>query len=380
MKKNESLFASISRTQIIVLCGVVVVLGYMYYAGHRGSTNTTIEQKKKVEVIRNYNDAITKDDKNILTDDNALYSYVKKYGPKAAVSYLATLPGDCHQAAHRTGRLAYEVYGNEAFRLCSSECHSGCYHGATEAYFKDRGTDNLQENLKTLCSDELNGFFSHQCIHGIGHGLMAWTNYDLPEALKSCDLLDTRKDSCYTGVFMENIVGGLAPQDGHVSKYLNNDPQYPCTEVADQYKFSCYFLQTSRMLQLYGSDFKKVADACAAAPATYQRSCFESMGRDVGGTFRDNPKGAIDACSHAPAGSDRIGCLVGAAQDTFWDPSGEEKALAFCRTVQDPTEKGACYDTIFSRAPDVLPSKDAIKAFCLKAEARYRDRCLLYIR
>ena len=40
---------------------------------------------------------------------------------------------------------------------------------------------------------------------------------------------------------MENIVGGLAAEEGHKTDYLNNDPQYPCTDVEDRYKSSCYF-------------------------------------------------------------------------------------------------------------------------------------------
>jgi plastocyanin len=154
---------------------------------------------------------ISKDSKDIFNDKEALETYIGEYGPKETIkqlNFLSSEFGSCHDPAHVAGRLTYELMGEEAFRECGSECHSGCYHGATEAYFKEHGTNNLSKNLNTLCGDELNGFFSHQCIHGIGHGLMAWASYDIFEALKSCDLLDSRRDSCWTGVFMENIVGG----------------------------------------------------------------------------------------------------------------------------------------------------------------------------
>lgn len=340
---------------------------------------------------RSFDRNIARDSTAIFGANDALYSYVKKFGPKDTVLRLHELGytsgyGDCHQPAHEAGRFSYEVYGEKAFQLCSAECHSGCYHGATEAYFKENGTANLEGNLKTLCSGELNNFFSHQCIHGIGHGLMAWTDYELFDALESCDLLPARQDSCWTGVFMENIVGGLAKANlgensgagaSHFTEFLSDDPHYPCSdpELGEKYRSSCYFLQTSRMVQLFGGDFKKVADSCAKVPSMYQRTCFESMGRDVGGTFRRNPAGAIAACGNAPKGEMRIGCLNGAAQDAFWDPSGADASLTFCKLLTDGTEKSSCYATIFGRASEILGSPGELGAFCEKAESSYQALC-----
>jgi hypothetical protein len=279
---------------------------------------------------------------------------------------------DCHQPAHAVGRQSYEVYGDKVFTLCSAECHSGCYHGAAEAYFREHGADNLEKDLNVICSSSLNAFFSHQCLHGVGHGLMAWSGYDIFKALKSCDLLSSQKDSCLTGVFMENIVGGLAV--AHKTKYLNEDPQYPCSIMPDQYKSSCYFLQTSRMMQLFGGDFKKIAAACGKAPAPYQSVCFQSMGRDVGGSNPGNPKGAIAACDNA-TGQNRSDCLNGAIQDTFWDASGADVGLNFCRTLTMVEDKTQCYNLQFGRATQVFTSSSDIKNFCGKAEKEYQHLC-----
>ena len=349
--------------------------------------NSNLSKKKNSATVitKEYDSAITEDSEAIFNNKEALYSHVKKFGPKKTVQLLNNLSakfGSCHATAHQAGRYAYEIYNEESFKLCSGECHSGCYHGATEAYFKDHGTANLSENLNLLCSSELNGFFAHQCIHGIGHGLMAWTNYDLPEALKSCNLLSQRQDSCWTGVFMENIVGGLSKTDidkggdfDHFTKYLNDDPQYPCAIVEDKYKPSCYFLQTSRMMQLFRSDFKKIAEACLKTEKPYQQSCFDSMGRDVGGVHPHNAKGSITACANAPKGTYRLGCLMGAVQDSMWDPTGQDDALTFCKLLTGKEEKDACYNTIFSRAKEIFTSVDDLKKFCSKSENQYQDKC-----
>ena len=181
---------------------------------------------------------------------------------------------------------------------------------------------------------------------------------------------------------MENIVGGLTQEPsevkigGHFTKYLSNNPHHPCDIVEEKYKSSCYFLQTSRMVQLLNYDFAKVAKACLEAPQQYQQSCFLSMGRDVGGSNRKNPEGAIEACSKTPSDQYREACLSGAIQDTFWDSSGQDDALEFCRIITDSKDKDLCYSLIFNRARDVLSSKGEIKSFCLKTEGEYQKGCL----
>ncbi len=313
----------------------------------------------------------------LISDDAFLKTQIQTIGPAQVIAVLSQkMPArdlSCHDRAHETGRMAYEVFGAESFRLCSSQCHSGCYHGAAEAYFHDKGTANLQENLATLCSGELNRFFSHQCVHGVGHGLMAWSNYELVDALAYCDTLESSiaQNSCWTGVFMENIVGGLAKESGsanfapnrHYTRYLNNDPQYPCNSVVEKYKGACYFLQTSRMIQLYQNDFARVAAACGQAPGAYRRSCFLSMGRDVGGNNKHNVPAMIQNCQYALSGPHRQACLSGAVQDTFWDPSGQSEAVDFCSRLTDPGEVRTCWETIADRAAEILDAAGYEK-FC----------------
>lgn len=324
----------------------------------------------------------------LMKDEVFLTSAIKQSGPAQVIAALARImPAHglaCHDRAHETGRVSYEVYGAQAFKLCSSECHSGCYHGAAEAYFHDKGTANLEQNLSTLCSGELNRFFSHQCVHGVGHGLMAWANYELFDALKSCDTLsgDMARHSCWTGVFMENIVGGLAREPGsqnfspdrHYTKYVNSDPHYPCSRVEEKYKGACYFLQTSRMIQLYNSDFSRVAQACQEAPQSHQRSCFLSMGRDVGGNNKHNVSAMIEQCQYAPKGMARNACVSGSVQDTFWDRSGKMEAVKYCSRLTDSEELRECWYTIADRAGEVL-SVAEYEQFCREIPSAARVTC-----
>ena len=295
---------------------------------------------------------------DLFRDDKLLNAFVKRYGPAATVRILSEnedrVGVDCHQRAHVMGRLAYEQFGAIAFSLSGHECHSGGYHGATEAFFRDRGTTHLQSDIGVVCSAGLNDFFRHQCVHGIGHGLMAWTSYELFDALELCDLLEAVSDqqSCFSGVFMENVVGGLSGSMGHFTEFLSDDPHFPCNILDDRYVVLCYFFQSSRMIQVFGGDFERLAAACAEAPAV-----------------------AHSVCSYAEDPASRLDCLDGAVQDSFWDPSGADNTLAFCRTLEEDVEKRRCYSTIVERARLVLDDPLAFEGFCGRVEAGYREGC-----
>lgn len=76
-------------------------------------------------------------------DKNTIRNVLRQYGPEGTLPHFKRLlPNglDCHHIAHSVGRVIDEVYDTEAFGFCGSDCHSGCSHGAIEAYFRDHGT------------------------------------------------------------------------------------------------------------------------------------------------------------------------------------------------------------------------------------------------
>ena len=169
---------------------------------------------------------------------------------------------------------------------------------------------------------------------------MAWTSYDLPEALALCDYAPTHSDavSCQTGVFMENGVAGRSGVMGHRSEYIDpTDPHYPCNTVQARFVDACYTFQTSIMV-VHGYGYDQVAAA--------------------------------------PEGRNRGACLNGAAQNLFWDPSGGEPARAFC-AVTHLEDQGGCYETIIQRASELLPPLQR-DAFCAALPGEWPTQCLRY--
>ena len=306
----------------------------------------------------------------IQTDDTQLDAFLDMYGPLAAlrvVQFADHGTDTCHDRAHDIGRLSYQKFGAPAFALAGHECRSGGFHGALEARFAERGTANLAADVAILCSWSSDPFTRHQCLHGVGHGVMAWTNYEIHQALDLCATVPggrTDQGSCYGGVYMENVVGGLTAVMGHTTQWLrDDDPVYPCNVVKPEYQPDCYLFQTSRMSQLLNYDFAAVSKLCTQAPSPSQQSCWSSLGRDISHFSRLDPSASISACQHAPPGEPRTTCLAGAVQNGFWEQHGADRSVTFCGMLTDNAAT-ECYRTIITRARSLFPNPAGFEQFC----------------
>ena len=213
-------------------------------------------------------------------------------------------------------------------------CGSGYYHGLLQWKLAGVTPDKVASVARNVCSEpsiRANAYDYYQCVHGLGHGLMLYTRYDLPKALDLCHQLATSYDSvsCTGGVFMENQQSSY----GIRSKYLKNDDLlYPCDVVKDEDKLYCYLLVTSYILPQVGYDWKKAADWCRKSDANFVQYCFQSYGRDASGTAREDPDGIIQNCSNA--GSGERECIFGAVRDILNNNPSDVRSKQLCQKVK----------------------------------------------
>src|SRR6188508_1093174 len=264
-------------------------------------------------------------------------------GPKAALDKLQQLSdtnplvrGGCHPIAHKIGAgglLHYEGDVGQAFAAGNGTCGSGYYHGLLQWKLAGVRADQVAGVARSACNDpdiKANAFNYYQCDHGLGHGLMLYTSYDLPAALDYCHQLLTEFDqvACSGGVFMENQSSSF----GLHTKWLSTkNLLYPCNskEVKRQDKLYCYLLVTSHILPYVGGDWVKTADWCRRSERGWASYCFQSYGRDVAGAAVRDPEQMKNLCGMAGSGEKE--CIYGAIRDVMnnnpQDPQGE----AFCK-------------------------------------------------
>jgi len=288
---------------------------------------------------------------------------------------------DCHRIAHVIGSAVFARNEGDVartFATGSSVCASGYYHGILERAFAGvRSEAGLGRIARSLCVGlgiRRRGFLDYQCRHGLGHGLMIQTGYDLPLALATCGRLGTGWDevTCASGAFMENV----STRFGFRSAWLSeDDPLHPCGTVPTRLRRPCYGRATTWALQLNRNDFEATAETCAAVGDPWARFCFRGFGRDavVEAKYADVSR-VLELCELA-AGY-RPDCLYGAAR-TFSDGAalqGARRAAAFCRKAP-AADRDACVAGFGLVVGLLRSSEPARRETCAELAPRSVEAC-----
>lgn len=191
--------------------------------------------------------------------------------------------------------------------------------------------------------------------------MLAYHDYDLPQALSECQKLNTAFDqsSCFGGAFMENIVTaqGIGAKAGHQTLWASSDPLFPCNAIdqQDSIQTQCYLMQTSRMLDLYQRDFTQVAKTCDQVPDRWRRTCFQSLGRDAAGQSLRNAEKISHICAKVPKDYYKD-CVLGALNVIvdFWGASMHDRPHSLCQIVKGDNNKKYCYQSLGFRLIDVF--------------------------
>src|SRR5215210_1153225 len=120
-------------------------------------------------------------------------------GPKEALDRLASMSAkdpavqaSCHPISHMIGAGGLRYFdGNvgKAFAAGNGTCGSGYYHGLLQWKLAGVKESEAGKIAREACEDPTitaNSFNYYQCVHGLGHGLMLYTGYELPIALTMC--------------------------------------------------------------------------------------------------------------------------------------------------------------------------------------------------
>lgn len=283
---------------------------------------------------------------------------VQSQGVKAAFADLrqsydtnSYVKSQCHPLTHVLGRVNSQNHQAvaEAFAEGESFCWSGYYHGVMEGIIGRIGYENLTSQMDGICEPlaetKQYQFDHYNCVHGLGHGVMAITNDELFESLEICDALTDswERASCWSGVFMENIIiDGL----NHVTNYLRpSEPLYPCTAVGDQYKATCYLMQTSYMLKVVNGDYRKVFGLCSEVEEAHRPTCYQSLGRDISGRSVSNVQATAAGCALGSDREQREHCIIGAVKDFISYFHSDTQAKELCAALTEEEVRVTCFQT-----------------------------------
>ena len=256
----------------------------------------------------------------------------------------------CHPVVHAIGRETFRLKSTvqDSFAACDQTCHSGCYHGAMERFMRGEGGDEerhisfeeVKAKAATACDPNQPTRFRFQCLHGLGHAVVYFADYQLEQALEACDAVGDgwSRSSCYGGAFMENVFSAT-PEKSDLS---STDYHYPCSKLGAKYQNDCYMMQTTRMSEM-GLSTDRLFEECRAA-GQYRHTCMQSIGRDLSNDVRiGDPALVAKKCERGAPGPEREACTRGVAYaliDNTWDG---KYAFPFCQSYDGGDDAAYCF-------------------------------------
>jgi len=316
-----------------------------------------------------------KDDcyKKVSQDFSEKYGLVKTLGIFAANENYPEIYSRCHEATHYLSRNEFQKTKSVAqvYAQCDSTCHGGCYHGALEAYLKEKreAFEDIGKAFGEICGrpedyDKL--LVINECHHGLGHAAMFVYDMEVPESLALCDSLKARADQerCYSGVFMEN--SSSSTNNDHPGRWVKKeDPLFPCNSLGQKYAKICYRYQSSYFALIANHDWEKTADLCLRVPKEYQDDCVRTIGTNQVG-FTQNTEVMRKNCLLMPTDHFQETCLTGVISSFAYRFVGDISRMeSFCLSLENKFQE-ACVRQVGASVIDWSKDKKEAQGWCEK--------------
>jgi len=242
-----------------------------------------------------------------------------------------------HEQAHAFGEALYDVEGLMGLQYCDASFEFGCYHSFFGVAVAHEGIGMLPQ-FDQACRDKY-GSHNLPCQHGIGHGLLVYTDYEnLEDALVLCETISNRPTGgCTSGVFMEYNFRTM----GEIKDYIRTPTQNlyePCDTLPIRFQQSCYFEQVQWWQNVYTNDFKKIGGLCMSLEgnrANYQ-ACYNGIGNYVAAYADFEHDRILSLCNDMPTSAAQGLCHEGASWLVRSEADGADKSRALCEALLEP--------------------------------------------
>lgn len=319
---------------------------------------------------------------------------------------------DMHLLAHTVGDILYEQEGTTGIRICTHDFRNACSHSIVIGAFFEEGEGAL-EKIIGACKLAPGGKGAYtMCFHGLGHGVLAYKNYELEKAVESCkniqEMTQTKEEyiQCVGGTIME-MVGGvhdrvLWEQQSKVY-FKKDDSLYPCSAkfMPEEARFMCYIYLTPHLFEAVGGsigtptpqDFKSaflLCDKLLPEDLASRDACFGGFGKEFIGLVqsRDIRLAAISAmedqqlsqiyewCLLAPHQEGSAACVVHAMSSLFWGGENPRSiALRFCDLISAPYYRSSCFLNLIGTVSFYVQDSQYRALFCKEIAQEYQKAC-----
>ncbi len=338
----------------------------------------------------------------------------KEKGGQYAFEVLQTAPLpfglDTHLLGHAVGDILYEQEGVDGMKYCTHHFRNACSHTIVIGTLLEFGTD-IKDRIREACKQAPGGTGAYtMCYHGLGHGVLAFNEYDMEKTAEMCSLFgtpehnDQESSQCFGGAVMEIIGGGGHDRDiwevQRKKQLLTEDPLSVCHKdylTLGQKQF-CYVYITPFLLETVGADrgspepssFSEVFKICDGVSRNEQElrsECFGGLGKEfigfvAGRDFRDGIKLSTqnyvsmqDWCQLALVPDGIASCQSSIVGSLYWGGENDiDYALSFC-AESTPELRDNCYTSLLDNVERYVFDESYRKNACVLFPSDYVESC-----
>jgi hypothetical protein len=246
------------------------------------------------------------------------------------------------------------------------------------------------------------------CFHGFGHGVLAYTDYEIPDAITLCGKVGTNvygkqeESQCIGGIVMEMFQGIHDPEvwAEKKDKFLSiDDPLRMCTSayMPEQAKVLCYSYITPFIFEAAGAGdgnptpdiYKKSFSYCDVVKNDAERqSCYGGLGkefivlsqdRDIR-RIEDTPDEKLQLssswCMLAEREEAQTACLTSILDSLYWGGENDpEVSIRYCALLESGAPKNACFNHLFQITTYYQNDMSVRKTICDTVPNEYKNSC-----
>lgn len=402
------------RIRTIVVASLVVVntLFFGYWSIHsRTSVHGNVDIQARV---KEFNDLHTNSFaqvsdyfKRVANEDGGENAY-------EVLRYVAMPQGiDIHLLGHVIGDVLFKQQGIAGMKYCTQEFRNACSHTVVVGALLTQGLDSLK-SVHAICHTAPGGSGAYtMCFHGLGHGVLAFNNYEFDPTVEICKTLGTKEygnreyTECVGGAVMEFMGGGThdpATYDKKRVKFLNkDDPLSLCRDhVPVEARPMCYNYLTPFLMERMGADmgnpspsvFKEASRFCDDIPKTEmdsRRACFGGFGkeypvlaagrdiRDIHVLTPDKLAKIKEWCTGVGEGDDQIPCYTNALASLYWGgENAADVAITYCSLFKNGEgvfDRKKCFNELAGQVLAYKRDSAAREEYCSMVPEDQRKSC-----
>jgi hypothetical protein len=320
-------------------------------------------------------------------------------------------PGiDLHLLGHVVGDMLYKQQGIDGIKVCTPDFRNACSHSVVIGILNEHGEGAIAE-IRDTCHEAPGGRGAYtMCFHGLGHGVLAYNEYDFEKAIPMCKKAGTPEFNnreyveCVGGMTME-MIAGVHDRDAwekQQARFLKKDnPTYLCSAsfMPEEAKPLCFIYLTPYLFEAAGMNlgfpdpqfYPKAFSFCGAIPESRMSdrgSCFEGFGkefvtitqgrdiRNIGSTPEPALRDARAWCALANDETGEAACNTSALASLFWGgENNPDASFTFC-AIAEGVAKDGCYRQLAGHISFYLSGDPQGKALCQRLPESYRSACM----